>query len=292
MAHGIQDGHRARKRFGQNFLVDPAVIERILAAIPGSGDLVEIGPGLGALTLPLAARGNRVVAIEFDRDVVARLRVKADAHGLDSGASADAYGVDSRASATGRRIDIVSQDALRLDLAALADDRQLTPPLTIVGNLPYNIATALITRLLVQADQGMQLAQMVFMVQKEVGDRLAAAPGDSAYSRLSVLVAAQAEVRHLFDVPPSAFNPPPKVESSVLRITPAATPRVPPSDWPRFERLVTAAFAQRRKTLRNNLKPLMPGSTIEAAGIDPSLRAQALDIPAFLALARQMDPPD
>jgi len=268
---GIQDGHRARKRFGQNFLVDPGVIARILAAIPHKGELVEIGPGLGALTLPLAGRGDRVVAIELDRDVITRLRVKADAEGA------------------GPRVEIVPQDALRLDLAALAETSALTPPLTIVGNLPYNIATALITRLLAQAER---IDEMVFMVQKEVADRLAAAPGDSAYSRLSVLVSAQAEVEHLFDVPPGAFNPPPKVDSSIIRLTPRREPLIPAADWPRFERLVTAAFTQRRKTLRNNLKPLMPASTIEASGIDPSLRAQALDIPAFLTLARLLDPTD
>ena len=268
MARGIQDGHRARKRFGQNFLVDPEVIARILAAIPRAGELVEIGPGLGALTLPLAARGDRVVAIELDRDVITHLRVKADAE------------------RAGRRIEIVPQDALRLDLEGLTESSGLTPPLTIVGNLPYNIATALITRLLAQADW---IGEMVFMVQKEVADRLAADPGDSAYSRLSVLVSAQAEVEHLFDVPPTAFNPPPKVDSSIIRLVPRTEPVIPAADWPRFERLVTAAFTQRRKTLRNNLKPLMPASTIEASGIDPSLRAQALDIPAFLTLARHLD---
>lgn len=269
MGRGIQDGHRARKRFGQNFLVDPEVIERILAAIPRAGELVEIGPGLGALTLPLAARGERVVAIELDRDVVTRLRIKVDAEGV------------------GRQVEIVSQDALRLDLDVLAEATGLTTPLTIVGNLPYNIATALITKLLAQAGR---IGEMVFMVQKEVADRLAAAPGDSAYSRLSVLVSAQAEVEHLFDVPPTAFNPPPKVDSSIIRLVPRTEPLIPPNDWPRFERLVTAAFTQRRKTLRNNLKPLMPASTIEASGIDPSLRAQALDIPDFLTLARLIDP--
>jgi len=270
-SRGIQDGHRARKRFGQNFLIDAGVIGRILAAIPSNGEVVEIGPGLGALTVPLASRGDRVVAIELDRDVIRHLRVKLDAEGV------------------GQQVTIVPQDALRLDLGVLAESERLTPPLTMAGNLPYNIATALITRLLAQADR---IGEMVFMVQKEVAARLAADPGDSAYGRLSALVAAQSEVEHLFDVPPSAFNPPPKVDSSVIRLTPRSEPLVPAGDWPRFERLVTAAFAQRRKTLRNNLKPLMPASTIEASGVDPSLRAQALDIPAFLALARQLDRSD
>ncbi|HSH85175.1 MAG TPA: 16S rRNA (adenine(1518)-N(6)/adenine(1519)-N(6))-dimethyltransferase RsmA [Guyparkeria sp.] len=272
--HGIQDGHRARKRFGQNFLIDQGVINHILGTIPFVGEVVEIGPGLGALTIPLAARGNRVVAIELDRDVIDRLRVKLDAEGV------------------GRRVDIISQDALQLDLTTLADSAGLAPPLTIVGNLPYNIATALITRLLAQADQGERIGEMLFMVQKEVAERLAAEPGDSAYSRLSVLVRAQAEVEHLFNVPPSAFNPPPKIDSSMIQLRPRGEPLVPPVDWPRFEQLVTAAFAQRRKTLRNNLKPFMSASTIEATGVDPSLRAQALDIPAFLALARRLDQSD
>ncbi|WP_322521783.1 16S rRNA (adenine(1518)-N(6)/adenine(1519)-N(6))-dimethyltransferase RsmA [Guyparkeria halophila] len=268
-AKGIQDGHRARKRFGQNFLVDYGVIDRILGATPGDGPVIEIGPGLGALTVPLAQRGNRVIAIELDRDVIRHLRIKLDAEGV------------------GRQVELVPQDALRLDLAALAEAHGLTPPLTLVGNLPYNIATALITRLLAQRGQ---ISEMVFMVQREVGNRLAAAPGDSTYGRLSVLTAMHAKVEHLFDVPPEAFNPPPKVDSSVIRLTPRSEPLVPPAEQAGFERLVTAAFAQRRKTLRNNLKPLMPASTIEASGIDPSLRAQALDIPAFLTLARRLDP--
>lgn len=266
---GIQDGHRARKRFGQNFLVDHGVIERILGAIPDDGPVIEIGPGLGALTVPLARRGNRVIAIELDRDVIRHLRVTLDAEGV------------------GPQVELIGQDALRLDLDALCEEQGLAPPLTLVGNLPYNIATALITRLLRQSGR---IRDMVFMVQREVGNRLAAGPGDSAYGRLSVLTAVHAEVEHRFDVPPDSFNPPPKVESSVIRITPRAEPLVPPAEQPRFETLVTAAFAQRRKTLRNNLKPLMPASTIEASGVDPSLRAQALDIPAFLRLARRLAP--
>lgn len=268
---GTQDGHRARKRFGQNFLVDHGVIERILAAIPDGEEIVEIGPGLGAMTLPLARRHGRVVAIELDRDVIRHLQVTLDAASL------------------GRQVSLVGQDALRLDLAALAEAEDLHPPLTVVGNLPYNIATALITRLLEQATL---IGEMVFMVQKEVAGRLAAEPNDSAYGRLSVLVNARARVEHLFDVPPEAFNPPPKVDSSVIRITPRAESLVPPEERARFERLVTAAFTQRRKTLRNNLKPLMSASTIEASGIDPSLRAQALDIPAFLTLARRLESTD
>ncbi len=266
-SRGIQDGHRARKRFGQNFLVDPGVIDRILSAIPEQEPVVEIGPGLGALTLPLARRNGQLVAIELDRDVIRHLQVTLDAERL------------------GRQVRLVPQDALRLDIEALAEAEHLERPLTVVGNLPYNIATALISRLL---EQGESIEQMVFMVQKEVAKRLAAAPNDSAYGRLSVLTTMRAEVEHLFDVPPEAFNPPPKVDSSVIRITPRAEPLVPPAEQARFERLVTAAFTQRRKTLRNNLKPLMPASTIEAVGIDPSLRAQALDIPAFLTLARQL----
>ncbi|MFN2382324.1 MAG: 16S rRNA (adenine(1518)-N(6)/adenine(1519)-N(6))-dimethyltransferase RsmA, partial [Guyparkeria sp.] len=234
--------------------------------------VIEIGPGLGALTLPLAQRGDRVIAIELDRDVIRHLRVKLDAEGL------------------GRQVELVSQDALRLDLDALIRSHDLSPPLTLVGNLPYNIGTALITRLLAQSERGERIGEMVFMVQREVGHRLAASPNDSTYGRLSVLTAMFAEVEHLFDVPPESFNPPPKVDSSVIRISPRAEPLVPPAEQARFERLVTAAFAQRRKTLRNNLKPLMPASTIEASGVDPSLRAQALDIPAFLALARRLAP--
>jgi 16S rRNA (adenine1518-N6/adenine1519-N6)-dimethyltransferase len=212
-----------------------------------------------------------VVAIELDRDVIKRLRVKLDAESL------------------GRQVALVPQDALRLDLGELIREEGLHPPLTVAGNLPYNIATALIARLLEQAEP---IGEMVFMVQKEVAGRLAAGPGDSAYGRLSVLVHTRAAVEHRFDVPPAAFNPPPKVDSSVIRLTPRDEPLVPADEWPAFERLVTAAFAQRRKTLRNNLKPLIPGSTIESAGVDPTLRAQALDIPAFRALARLLPTPE
>lgn len=252
--------HLARKRFGQNFLHDPAVIARIVAAIdahPGE-DLVEIGPGRGALTLPLLAACGRLQAVELDRDLLAPLQA---------------------AAAGGGELIVHNRDALRLDFCAL---RQGERRLRIVGNLPYNISTPLLFHLLEQATC---IADMHFMLQQEVVERMAAAPGATAYGRLSVMLQYRCTVTPLFTIGPGAFRPAPKVESAFVRLVPHTVAPVTVRDERRFALLVRQAFSQRRKTLRNTLKGLLDTEAIAAAGIDPQIRAEQLDLAAFARLA-------
>ena len=248
--------HRARKRFGQNFLHDAGIIDRIVGLIrPKAGDpMVEIGPGLGAMTGPLIEQLGQLHAVELDRDLIPRLK--------------DRFGA---------RLTIHEADALRFDFAALADE---LGPLRVVGNLPYNISTPLLFHLL--ANSG-RILDMHFMLQKEVVDRLCAEPGTGEYGRLTVCVAARAEARRLMKVGPGAFNPPPKVDSAIVRLV----PRPPPfeiQDLARFDALVAAAFGQRRKTLNNTLKGLVDAQQFAAAGIDPGLRAERLSPADFARL--------
>ncbi len=251
--------HRARKRFGQHFLHDRGVIERILRAInPQAGEpLVEIGPGLGALTRPLLQRCGRLDVIEIDRDVVPLL------HDLCAGLG---------------ELHIHQADALRFDYGTLVTD---DVPLRLIGNLPYNISTPLLFHLLAAASH---IRDMHFMLQKEVVDRLTAAPGSADYGRLTVTVAARAQAQALFEVGAGAFKPPPRVISAVVRITPRPAP-FPIHDLDCFDRVVTAAFGQRRKTLANALRGVMDAGRIRAAGIDPGLRAERLAPADFARLA-------
>ena len=253
--------HRPRKRFGQNFLRDPNVVAKIADAIAPAPDdhLVEIGPGLGALTEVLLPRVKAMDAVELDRDLVPRLAQRCGALG---------------------QLRIHSADALKFDFAALAADGR---KLRIVGNLPYNISTPLMFHLLRNRTV---IRDMHFMLQKEVVDRLAASPGSKDYGRLSVMMQYHCEVAALFEVPPAAFDPPPKVMSAVVRLRPWDTPPVAVPDEAQLERLVTRAFSQRRKTLRNTLKGLLDAAQIEAAGIDPARRAETLSLDEFAALAR------
>jgi len=253
---------RAKKHFGQHFLHDPYVIDRILRTLdPKDGQaLIEIGPGPGALTAPLMRRVSRLTVVELDRDVIPHLRQ----------ACGDAPGLN-----------IVMADALSVDYAALAPPDQ---PLRLVGNLPYNISTPLLFHLLGFADR---VQDMHFMLQKEVVDRMCAGPDDDAYGRLSVALAARAEVVHLFDVGPGAFKPPPKVESSVVRLRPRA-PDFIVDDWKSFDRVVSAAFLMRRKTLTNSLRQLLSAEQIRSAGIDPQLRAERLSAAEFAELANKL----
>ncbi|ANJ68320.1 16S rRNA (adenine(1518)-N(6)/adenine(1519)-N(6))-dimethyltransferase [Halothiobacillus diazotrophicus] len=262
----MQDGHRARKRFGQNFLVDDAIIARIVSAIgPRHSDrMIEIGPGLGALTCQLIQPLSHLTVVELDRDIIPKLSARCRQL---LGPSVD------------ERLTILPQDALTLDLAPLAADGKLR----IAGNLPYNIATPLIFHLL---DQAGFVADMTFMLQKEVVDRLAAGPGSRDYGRLSIMVQAVADVEALFVVPPTAFNPPPKVDSAIVRITPLAERRVPADLWSLFDDIVAQAFAHRRKTLGNNLKHWLPASTISEAGLEPGIRAEQVPLSGFVALAQ------
>jgi 16S rRNA (adenine1518-N6/adenine1519-N6)-dimethyltransferase len=256
-----------RKRFGQHFLHDPAIIGRIVRAIdPRLGDhLVEIGPGRGALTAPLLEEGfGSLDVIEIDRDLAARLRER---FGADSGWV------------------LHEADALQFDYAGLARERG--GALRVVGNLPYNISTPLLFRLLEAAPV---IADLTIMLQREVAARLAARPGESGYGRLSVMLAPLAEVSRLFDVGPGAFQPPPKVWSAVVRVSLRAAPAFPVS--PHYAAVVAAAFAQRRKTLRNALSQLLTREQISACAIDPAVRPERLAPQEFNTLAQALDRAD
>ncbi|MDX1499166.1 MAG: 16S rRNA (adenine(1518)-N(6)/adenine(1519)-N(6))-dimethyltransferase RsmA [Woeseiaceae bacterium] len=251
---------RPRKRFGQHFLRDPGVIEAILDAIaPAPGDtLVEIGPGRGVLTDRLAPAVAALHAIEIDRDLAAML-VKRFA-GQDT-------------------VTIHEADALAFDFGALGTG------LRIVGNLPYNISTPLLFHLL---EYRQHIADMHFMLQKEVVERMAADPGSRTYGRLTVMLGCRFAVEALFDVDPLAFEPPPAVDSAVVRLTPLPADVHRIADPALFKTVVAAAFGQRRKTLRNALRNLADEGALEAAGIDPGLRAEALAVERFVALANHL----
>jgi 16S rRNA (adenine1518-N6/adenine1519-N6)-dimethyltransferase len=253
--------HRARKRFGQNFLTDTHIIHQIISAInPKKTDaLVEIGPGLGALTRPLLNSVDNLIAIEIDRDLHAHLlTLKAAEHQLQ----------------------LVQGDALTFDYASL-DKKSLR----IVGNLPYNISTPILIHLLSYTSI---IQDMHFMLQKEVVDRLAAQPGSKAYGRLSILLQYYANVEALFDVPPESFNPIPKVMSAIVRITPHTHSPFEPVDMALFSALVAKAFSMRRKTLANNLKPLISVAELTALDIDPKQRPEQLDIKDYVRLTLLM----
>ena len=254
--------HHPRKRFGQHFLHDRGVIERSIDAVgPAPGErLVEIGPGEGALTSPLLARGVRLTVIELDRDLAARLAARPEAGGA---------------------LTVVQGDALKIELAELAGPGER---LRLVGNLPYNVSTPLLFRFLEQLPL---IRDMHFMLQREVVERMAADPGSKAYGRLSVMLAVACRVTPLFDIGPGAFRPPPKVWSSVVRLEPWPEPPFPLPDPARFAAVVRHAFGQRRKTLRNALSALMDETAIRAAGCDPGARAETLPPEAFARLAAQ-----
>lgn len=256
--------HRARKRFGQNFLHDPLVIDRIHAAIdarPGER-LVEIGPGQGAITQGLLTRAGALDVIELDRDLIEPLRQRLGGLG---------------------ELRIHNADALDFDLRTLADaEATATALLRLVGNLPYNISTPLLFHFLDQLDV---LHDLHLMLQKEVVDRIAAEPGDKTYGRLSVMVQSRCQATSLFRIGPGAFKPAPKVESAFLRLRPLR-PLPHPIDDPRLHgRIVAAAFGQRRKTLRNSLSGLITPELFAAAGIDPGRRAEELDVASYARLA-------
>ncbi|MDZ7653706.1 MAG: 16S rRNA (adenine(1518)-N(6)/adenine(1519)-N(6))-dimethyltransferase RsmA [Burkholderiaceae bacterium] len=254
------EGHRARKRFSQNFLHDAHYIERIVAAVnPQPGDRVlEIGPGLAAITAPLIARAQHVTCVEIDRDLAARLRARF----------------------TSEQLTLIEADALTLDWRALAETEP--QPLRIVGNLPYHISTPILFALLPIADR---VRDQHFMLQKEVVDRMAAEPGSGDYGRLSVMLQWRYVVTRLFIVPAGAFSPPPQVQSAIVRLVPRPVAELPSVDPRRFAQVVAAAFGQRRKTLRNALSALLDEAQIRAAGVDPGARAETLPVASFVALA-------
>lgn len=258
----VEGRHQARKRFGQNFLHDPAVIGRIIRAIaPRPGErLVEIGPGLGALTRPLLQAAGRLDVVEIDRDVIPHLQ---------------------QACAGCGELRIHNADVLKFDFATLAEAHRLR----LVGNLPYNISTPLIFHLLQQLPV---IGDMHFMLQREVAERLAAAPATEQYGRLSVMVQWRCTVELLFTVGPGAFKPAPKVDSAVVRLAPHREAPVTVKNERRFAELVNKAFSQRRKTLRNALKPLLTTAEIEALGIESSRRPETLSLSDYARLSNAL----
>lgn len=257
--------HRPRRRFGQNFLHDRTAVERMLRSIaPKPGQpLVEIGPGRGALTLPLLEHLDTLHVIEVDRDLAAALRALPQ---VEAG-----------------RLRVHEADALQVDFHdfAAAGER-----LRVVGNLPYNISTPLIFHLLAQASA---IADMHFLLQREVVARMAAGPGGREYGRLSVMVQAHCTVEPLFDVPPGAFHPAPKVTSRFVRLVPHAEPPVAVRRPERLAEVVALAFSGRRKTLRNALRGRLDSPAIEAAGVDPAQRAERLSLADFASLADALE---
>ena len=249
--------HIARKRFGQHFLTDGGVIAGIVRAIdPKPGEaVVEIGPGLGAMTGPLVDRCRRLTVIELDRDLAARLRRRPE-------------------------LEVVEADVLTVDFAALA--AAAGQPLRVVGNLPYNISTPILFHLLGAVEH---VRDQHFMLQKEVVERMASAPGSKDYGRLSVMLQWRYDIESVLDVPPESFDPPPRVDSAVVRMTPLPATSVADIDVKRLGELVTVAFSQRRKILRHTL-----GRWIEAQGItlpfDLQRRAEEVPVTEYLALAR------
>ena len=255
-------GHTARKRFGQNFLADPHYVARIVDAIdPRPGDnLVEIGPGLGALTGPLIARCGRLAAIEIDRDLAARLAERFPPEALS----------------------LHVADALAFDFSTLGER------LRVIGNLPYNISSPLLFHL---ARFERSIADLTVMLQREVVARMTAEPATPDYGRLTVMLQARFAVRRRFVVPPGAFSPAPKVDSAVARLVPLREARPVIADEALFARAVAAAFAQRRKTLRNALSAVCDERALRAAAIDPAARGETLAVADFVRLANMLAAP-
>ena len=253
--------HKARKRFGQNFLQDHNVIYNILSNIQAqpTEHWVEIGPGLGAITEPLLQSKVILDVVELDRDLVTFLKAKF---------------IDAE------NITIHSSDALKFDFLALVNK---TEKLRIIGNLPYNISTPLLFHLLENASF---IEDMHFMLQKEVVDRICADPGSKKYGRLSVMMQYYCETELVFDVPPESFDPIPKVMSSIVKLTPHETPPVEIESVESLNKVVTTAFSQRRKTIRNSLKKLFTEDQISSLQIDPTLRAEAISLSDYALLSQ------
>lgn len=257
---------RPKKSFGQHFLHEKRYIDRIVGAIAPRDDdtVVEIGPGEGALTLPLLAAAGRLTAIELDTDLIPALRERAAAVGA---------------------LTIIQADVLTVDFTALAQQLGASR-LRIAGNLPYYISSPILFHCV---EHAAAIRDMHFMLQKEVVDRMAAEPGSKVYGRLSVMLQLACRVVPLFDVPPGAFRPPPKVDSSVVRLVPLTAGERHDADPLRVHAVVKAAFAQRRKTLANGLKQVMDAAAIRQAGVDPGARAETLAPADFVRLAKIVD---
>jgi 16S rRNA (adenine1518-N6/adenine1519-N6)-dimethyltransferase len=252
-------GHEAKKRFGQNFLVDQNIIADIVRAIrPEAHDnMVEIGPGLGALTRPLLKTLDKLHVVEIDRDIIARLKTD--------------YPQD--------RIVIHEGDALKFDFATLG------APLRIVGNLPYNISSPLLFHF---AEYAERITDMHFMLQNEVVERMVAEPSTAAYGRLSVMLQYRFYMEKLLDVPPQSFRPAPKVDSAIVRMIPLPADKIAVKEEALYAKVVTAAFGQRRKTLRNTLRDYLSEEEFAQLGIDPQLRAENLGVEEFTRIANHL----
>lgn len=248
--------HKAKKQFGQNFLIDRQIIGDIIAAIRPERDdnMVEIGPGLGALTRPLLEKLVRLHVVEIDRDIIARLKTD--------------YPQD--------RLIVHEGDALQFDFA------QLPSPLRIVGNLPYNISSPLLFHFAAYAQN---VTDMHFMLQDEVVERMVAEPSTPEYGRLSVMLQYRFHMEKLLDVPPESFRPAPKVNSAIVRMIPMPAGEIAVRDEKLYAKIVMAAFGQRRKTLRNTLKPYLTEADLGTLGIDAQLRAENLGVPEFSRIA-------
>lgn len=253
------NGHKAKKRFGQNFLVDEQIINDIIRAIrPEPNDnMVEIGPGLGALTRPLLKQLNKLHVVEIDRDIISRLKTD--------------YPQD--------KIVIHEGDALQFDFATLA------APLRIVGNLPYNISSPLLFHF---ADYAARITDMHFMLQNEVVERMVAEPSTPEYGRLSVMLQYRFYMEKMLDVPPESFRPAPKVDSAIVRMIPMPAEKIAVKDQALFAQVVSTAFSQRRKTLRNTLKGYLAESDFAQLGIDAQLRAENLSVAEFARITNHL----
>ena len=251
--------HVARKRFGQNFLVDSGIVSAIVSAIgPQKGQtLVEIGPGLGAITEPLMARLDHLHVVEIDRDLIARLKKQ---H-------------------TPERMTIHEGDALSFDFAKIGQD------LRLVGNLPYNISTPLLFHL---ASFVSIVHDMHFMLQKEVVERMVAVPGETDFSRISVMLQYRFHIEWLIDVPPESFDPPPKVQSAFVRLIPKDVSELNAKDPAKFAQLVQKAFSQRRKMLRNTLKGTLSDAGFAELGIVPTCRAEDVTVEDYVRIANYL----
>ena len=253
-------GHIPRKRFGQNFLEDMSIIDRLVSCIAAkpNDNMVEIGPGQGALTRPLLDYLDALNAIELDRDLIPFLRAGLEPKGLT----------------------VHEADALKFNFAELMDER----PLRIVGNLPYNISTPLIMHLLSYQEK---VQDMHFMLQLEVVDRLAAEPNSKAYGRLTVIAQYYCQIVKLFDVPPTAFNPPPKVMSAIVRLKPRTFP-LQATDMAVMDKVVRFSFSQRRKTLRNNLKQILTSEQLDSLTQDLKKRPEQLSVEDYVNMSNQI----
>ena len=253
--------HHAKKRFGQHFLTDAHIINLLISHIaPQSEDqMLEIGPGLGALTKPILPLLDHLQVIEIDRDVINHLT-----------------------HIGGSKLTIHNVDALRVDLTEITD---ASKPLRVIGNLPYNISTPLIFHLL---ETSPQIKDMHFMLQKEVVDRIAAEPNGKNYGRLTVMVQYRCEAEYLFFVRPESFSPPPKVDSAVIKLTPWKQKPYQAIDEKLFAQVVTQAFSQRRKTLRNTLKKMIDATELIALDIDPTARAETLSVEQFVRISNKL----